>query len=163
MMYGGLFQNQIVKHLVCLGTNGASTFQGVRLKVIALMKMEQMPYLIGIHCMAHRTNHVVHHFSFIPMVSKLEILLQLFLVPPNAILNFKKLAKIVEVESLKFLWNVKMRWIGMLIALERVGKKYKMLIAKMVVDYGLIKTTKANLLNLYDIHTIWACHVFCPC
>ncbi len=33
----------------------------------------------------------------------------------------------------------------------------------MIVDYGLMKTTKANLLKLYDIDTIWACCVFCPC
>ncbi len=68
----------------------------------------------------------------------------------------------MEIEGLKFLWNVKMKWIGMLTPLEWVGKKYKMLIAKMVVDYGLMKTTKANLLNLYDIDIIWACNVFFP-
>jgi len=94
MTYGGMFQNQMVKHLVCLGVNGGSTFQGVRLKVIALMKMEQTPYLIGIHCMAHRTNHVVHNLFSMPMVSKLENLLQLFLIPPNAILNSKNLLKL---------------------------------------------------------------------
>jgi hypothetical protein len=94
MTYGGLFQNQIVKHLVCLGADGASTFQGVRPKVIALMKMEQTPYFIGIHCMAHKTNHVVHNLSSMPMVSKLENLLQLFLVPPNTILNLKNLLKL---------------------------------------------------------------------
>jgi hypothetical protein len=60
----------------------------------------------------------------------------------------------VEIKGLKFLWNVKMKWIGMLTPLEWVGKKYKMLIIKMVVDYGLMKTTKANLLNLYDIDII---------
>jgi len=87
MTYNGLFQNQIVKHLVCLGANGASTCQRVRPKVITLMKMEQTPYLIGIHCMAHRTNHVVHNLSSMLMVSKLENLFQLFLVPPNTILN----------------------------------------------------------------------------
>jgi len=51
----------------------------------------------------------------------------------------------------------------MLTPLERVGKNYKMLIIKMVLDYGLMKKIKANLLDLYDIDTIWACHVFCPC
>ncbi len=60
----------------------------------------------------------------------------------------------MEIKGLKFLWNVKMKWIGMLTPLEWVGKKYKMLIIKMVVDYGLMKTTKANLLNLYDIDII---------
>ncbi len=93
-MYGGLFQNQIVKHLVCLGANGGFTFQGVRPKVIVLMKIEQTPYLIGIHCMARKTNHVVHNLFSMPMVSKLEHLLQLFLIPPNALLNSKNLLKL---------------------------------------------------------------------
>jgi hypothetical protein len=64
LTYGGLFQNQIVKHLVYLRANGGSTFQGVRPKVIALMKMEQTFYLIGIHCMAHRTNHLCIPFQW---------------------------------------------------------------------------------------------------
>jgi len=51
----------------------------------------------------------------------------------------------------------------MLTPLEWVGKKYKMSIIKTVVDYGLMKTTNANLLNLNDIDIIWACRVFCPC
>jgi hypothetical protein len=54
-----LFQNQIVEHLVSLGTNGASTFQGVRFEIIVLMRIEQAPYLIKIHCMACRENLVV--------------------------------------------------------------------------------------------------------
>ncbi len=57
-----------------------------------------------------------------------------------------------------------MRWIGCWHLWRRLGKNIRCwLIAKMLVDYGLMKTTKANLLNLYDIDTIWACHVFCPC
>jgi len=46
MMYGGLFQNQIVKCLtICLRINSASTFQGVRSITIALIKTNKTPYL----------------------------------------------------------------------------------------------------------------------
>jgi hypothetical protein len=38
--------------------------------------------------------------------------------------------------------------------LKHVGKEYKILIAKMVVYYNLVKPTKANLLNLCGINTI---------
>jgi hypothetical protein len=38
--------------------------------------------------------------------------------------------------------------------LNHVGKKYKMLIAKMVIDFGLVEPTKANLLTLCDIDMI---------
>jgi hypothetical protein len=37
---------------------------------------------------------------------------------------------------------------NMLKPLNHVGKKYKMLIAKMVIDFGLVEPTKANLLNV---------------
>jgi len=36
--YGGLIDEQISKRLMCLGANGVSMFQGVRLRVIALMR-----------------------------------------------------------------------------------------------------------------------------
>jgi hypothetical protein len=36
--YGGLIDEQISKHFMCLGVNGVSMFQGVRSKVIVLMK-----------------------------------------------------------------------------------------------------------------------------
>jgi hypothetical protein len=61
IMYGDLFQDEIAKCLVCLGINGASKFQGVKFGIIALMKIEQAPYIIWIHCMAHRTNLEVHN------------------------------------------------------------------------------------------------------
>jgi hypothetical protein len=38
--------------------------------------------------------------------------------------------------------------------LKHVGKEYKILIAKMVVYYSLVKSTKANLLKLCGIDTI---------
>jgi hypothetical protein len=31
-------------------------FKGVKYKIIVLMKIEQMPYFIGIYYMAHKTN-----------------------------------------------------------------------------------------------------------
>jgi len=55
MTFGGLTDQQIIEHLVCLGIDGVSTFQRVRFGIIDLLKTHA-PYLIGIHCMAHRTN-----------------------------------------------------------------------------------------------------------
>ncbi len=42
----------------------------------------------------------------------------------------------------------------MLTLLKQIGKKFKMLIVKMTVDFGSMEVTKANMLNLYDIDTI---------
>jgi hypothetical protein len=90
---------------MCLGANGASTFQGIRFGVTTLMETKQTPYLIGIHCMAHRMNLPVQSLSTMPMVSKLENLLQAlygyFSTSPKHHFEFTKLAKIVETKGLK--------------------------------------------------------------
>ncbi len=40
MKFGGLFENQILECLMCLGVNCATTFQGVKYGVIILMKIK---------------------------------------------------------------------------------------------------------------------------
>ncbi len=49
--YGGLTNEEIAKWVVCLGMDGVSTFQGVRSRVIVLLKIEQTPYFIGFYYM----------------------------------------------------------------------------------------------------------------
>jgi hypothetical protein len=49
---------------------------------------------------------------------------------------------------------VKTRWINMLPPLKWVGKKYKTLITKMVVDNNFVELIKAHLLNLCDTNII---------
>jgi hypothetical protein len=83
------------------------------------MKIEQAPYFIGIHCMAHKTNLAILNFLIMPMVSELEgILLKIlygyFFSSPKDHLEFPKFAKIVEVIRLKFFPKVETRWINML-------------------------------------------------
>jgi hypothetical protein len=60
----------------------------------------------------------------------------------------------VETKGLKVFQNVKTRWINMLAPLKKVGKRYKTLIAKMAIDSGIVKVTKANLGNSCDVGTI---------
>ncbi len=59
IVYGGLFQGWIAKCFVCLGIDGASTFQGARFKITILMETGEAPYFIKIHCMTPRMNFVV--------------------------------------------------------------------------------------------------------
>lgn len=61
---------------MCLIANGASTFQTIRFGITILMKTKQTPYFIKIHYMAHRTNLVLQSLSTMPMVFKLEDILQ---------------------------------------------------------------------------------------
>jgi hypothetical protein len=94
----GLSQNEIVEHLVCLRTNGASTFQGVKFEIIVLMRIEQAPNLVEIHCMSCRAYLVVKILFSILMVSKLKILFQSLYgyssSSPKCHVEFQKFAKI---------------------------------------------------------------------
>jgi len=56
---------------MCLGANGVSTFQGVKSRVIVLMKTQQAHFIIGIHYTPHKKNLMVQSLLSIPMVSKL--------------------------------------------------------------------------------------------
>ncbi len=93
------------------------------------------------------------------MVSKLEDLHQLiygyFSSSPKCHLEFQKLTEIVKAKGLNFFQNVKIRWINMLTPLKQIGKKFKMLITKMVVEFGSMEATKANMLNLCDNVQLW--------
>jgi hypothetical protein len=42
----------------------------------------------------------------------------------------------------------------MLATFKKVGKDYKTLIAKMVIDNGIVEASKANLVNLCDVGII---------
>ncbi len=110
-----------------LGGDGVSMFQWVKFGLIVLLKTQQTPYLIRIHCMAHETNLVMQSLSSMPMVSKLENLFQslygYFSSSLKHHLEFTKLAKIVEIKGLKVLLNVKTRWINMLPLLKKVWER----------------------------------------
>ncbi len=53
--HGGLIYEQIFERPMCLGVDGVSTFQGVRSRITTLIT-QQTFFLIGIHCITHRTN-----------------------------------------------------------------------------------------------------------
>ena len=64
----------IAKKLVCVGENGASVMQGQRNGLCARMQLSDSPYMLSIHCMAHRMNlafKIVSNFSLISNVGYL--------------------------------------------------------------------------------------------
>jgi hypothetical protein len=65
------------------------------------------------------------------MVSKLEDLFQSLYKYLSGHLEFTKLARIMELEGLKVVQNIKTRGISMLAPFIKVGKEYKTLITKM--------------------------------
>jgi hypothetical protein len=99
MQQRGLTQKKITKRLICFGADGASIFQGCRTRMTFQLKEKFVPYMMGQHCMAHRMNLVVQVLSNMPMVAKLENLLQsnfifIFPIPLSAIWNSLSLSRL---------------------------------------------------------------------
>jgi hypothetical protein len=86
-------------------------FQGCQSIVTQQLKDQEAPFMLGVYCMAHRTNLVVEPLSNLPVVSKLETLRQAlysyFIMSSKKHLKFQKLINIVETEGLQMLQNVR--------------------------------------------------------
>ncbi len=92
------------------------------------------------------------------MISKLENLCQLFhgyfFSSPKCHLEFQKLFEIVKTKGLKKIWNVKIRWISMLTHLKQIGKKFKMMIGRMVVGFGFNGSNQGQYFKF-----VWQCTI----
>ncbi len=76
MQQGRLTRKEVGERFNCFGVDGVSFFEGCCTKVISQLKEKHSPYMMGHHCMVHKTNYVMQAFSNLLMVSKLEDLLQ---------------------------------------------------------------------------------------
>jgi hypothetical protein len=58
--HGGLEGDDVIaEKLLCFGADGAAVFQGARSGVTTQLTEKFAPYLMGVHCMSHRTNLAV--------------------------------------------------------------------------------------------------------
>jgi hypothetical protein len=113
-------------------------FQGSRRGVTTQLQNHVVPFILGIYCMAHRTNLALEPLFNLSLVAKLESLCQAmyayFSHSPKNHLEFQKLAGVVEIEGLRILRNVTTRWISLLDPLRRIMGEYKTLLVKMCDD-----------------------------
>ncbi len=58
-LHGGLSKSNMALKLICFGTNNVTTFHSLKTRVIVQLKEKHMPFLLGVHCVVHRTNLVV--------------------------------------------------------------------------------------------------------
>jgi hypothetical protein len=72
--YGGLLVEKFGSQWVCIGCDKNFVFQIHYIKVTFQLKYHVIPFLIGVHCMAHITNLVVV-LSKLPLVSYIEFML----------------------------------------------------------------------------------------
>jgi hypothetical protein len=98
--HGGIEDKVPATRLVCFGADGVSLFQGCRFGVTQQLREQDVPFLLGVHYMAHHTNLAVKPLSNLPVVLKLESLCQnlytYFTMSSKKHLEFQKLVNIVE-------------------------------------------------------------------
>jgi hypothetical protein len=127
----------------------------------------------GVHCVSHRTNLAVKELSNLPVIAKIENLLQslysYFARSPKRHLEFTKLAVVMETKGLKIIRNIKTRWLSMLSPLKRVISEYRTLVQKMQEDsldststFASRESSRANLELLLDISVPIALTCFLP-
>jgi hypothetical protein len=62
--------------MVCFGVDGVVVFQGKHKGMLSQLKDMEMLHMVGVHCVAQKTNLVIQILSFFPMVSRIEGWLQ---------------------------------------------------------------------------------------
>jgi hypothetical protein len=136
--YRGHANEAMASKWVCLGCDGDSMFQGIQIGVITQTWEQSTPYLIIVHCVAHRTNMVVLVLNKLSLVAHIEGMLQsLYVFFPHSqkkVLEFLTLAKILEIKGLKLLRIIKTLGISMFNPFKQLLAKYKSMVVKMYVD-----------------------------
>lgn len=136
--YGGLLVEKLGSQWVCIGCDKNFVFQIHYIKVTSQLKYRVIPFLIGVHCMAHITSLIVIVLSKLPLVSYIEFMLwflySFFAHSLKKFMECCKFAKILQSKGFKFLKNVKTHRISMLSPLKCVMAEYKSLIVKMHFD-----------------------------
>lgn len=62
----------IAQKLVCVGADGASVMQGHKNGLVTRLKEFLAPYVVGIHCMAHKMNLAFGIVSNSPQIYRVE-------------------------------------------------------------------------------------------
>lgn len=115
---GGLDSEMIAKKLLSFGADGASALQGQRSGVTMQIKEKHAPFVMGVHCVAHRCNLAFKALSSLGIFGDIEKLLGVthayFCKSPKRFAEFKHLAELTETKGLKMLRNVQTRWVSLI-------------------------------------------------
>lgn len=153
---GGMDHSMIAKKLVCVGADGASVMQGQRNGLCARLQLSASPYMIGIHCMAHRMNLAFKIVSNFPLVSKVEYLVRevhaYFCRSPKRFSEFKKFADGVT-NGNKLLKDVDTRWISLKGPAQRLFDEYASLVGVMYEHRLSVEKAQTLLFLFTDIET----------
>ena len=100
---GGMDNSMIEKKLECVGADGASIMQRQRNGLCARLQLPTSPYMLSIHCMAHRMNLSFEIVSKFSLVSKVEYLVRevhkYFCRSPKLFLEFNFFPMVLQMEK----------------------------------------------------------------
>jgi hypothetical protein len=135
---GGIDAGDIARKLLCFGADGVTVFQGTRTGITVQLQQKVTPFSIGVHCAAHRVNLAAKTLSVLTIFQNSEKLMvrihAFFNHSPKRLVEFQKLAEIMETKGLRPLKNVATRWVSLLEPLRRLLGEYRTLMAKMHAD-----------------------------
>jgi hypothetical protein len=154
---GGMDPLMIAKKLVCVGADGASVMQGQRNGLCVRLQLSASPYMLSIHCMAHRMNLAFKIVSKFPSVSKVEDLVReayaYFSRSPKRFSEFKKFVDGVT-NGNKLLKDVDTRWISLNGPAQRLFSEYQSLVGVMYEHRFSVDKAQDLLFRLTDIETL---------
>ena len=154
---GGMDGLMITKKLVCVGADGAAVMQGQRNGLCVRLQLSAAPYMLGIHCMAHRMNLAFKIVSTFPSVSNVEYLVRevhaYFCRSPKRFLEFQKFAEGVT-DGKKLLKDVDTRWISLKGPAQRLFDEYASLVGVMYEHRSSVEKAKTLLFELTNIETL---------
>jgi len=109
--FGGMIETNVANKLVCFGADGVTNFEGLRYGVTMKLMQNHVPFVSGVHCMAHHTNLVVQTLSNLNLVGKIKSLPasmhNYFAQIPKHHLEASKLVELFECKGNKIFNNIK--------------------------------------------------------
>jgi hypothetical protein len=73
-----LKEEEFASKLVYFGVHGINTFQGLKSIITVQIQCQYVPFIMGVHFMAHGTNLAKQTLSNLSLVSHIEGILQSF-------------------------------------------------------------------------------------
>jgi hypothetical protein len=111
--FGSMTKTNVANKLVCFGTDGVIIFQGLKNGVTTKMMQNHVPFMSGVHYMAHCTNLAIQTLSNLSLVGKIKNFFTsmhiYFAHNPKHPLEASKLAELLECKGNKIVKNIKTR------------------------------------------------------
>jgi hypothetical protein len=156
------------RKLMCMGTDGAGAFQGCNAGAIVKMKQQIAPFVLPMHCIAHRTQLAAGILSEVPFIKRIEGLVggiaTYFRSSGKRVEELKEFALDEEMDApLTVTTYVKTRWLSLLPPLERLNQQYPVMAGKIHLDAEDNVVAALGLqASLLDLHVILSAAIVMP-